>query len=570
MSGQTKMLTAGPFTVLYENGFLRYIKSGGNEIVRMIYFALRDENWGTCEYNIENEQITVSDNTFQIQYDCFHRKQGVEVLHWEVLISGSSSGEIVFEIEGLVMQDILKNRAGFCILHPIKECAGQPVTIGHVDGSVSELIFPENIAPDDPFKEIKTMRWKVADDHFALTFYGDVFETEDQRNWTDASYKTFCTPLRKPFPVQLRKGDLIQQKVVFKPLDEISSNENLSVDKIELRISNNELPFPSIGVADVQGVLDENIATKIKALGLDHLRVDVDQSDTQWEENFLSASERATKLNVSLSIVLHLSGNFKDEIKRFLQTVEEQNMQLQNVLLLCNTYLTTQQHVIDLVAQIKKELPGVLIGGGTDYNFTELNRNRFIPKELDFVSYSVFPQAHAVDDRSVIEALEGQRDTAISAKILYPTQQVHISPVAFRARFNPYASDENEKVRSVESQTDIRQLTSFGALWTLGSIKQLTEGGASSITYYKTLGKLGLVSTGGTTFPIYEAMEKLLSLRTEVVLSSLSSHPLVVDGIFFHNRKGLVWNYTPEPRVLELAGKKIALEPYAITEVSGW
>lgn len=25
-------------------------------------------------------------------------------------------------------------------------------------------------------------------------FEGDVFEMEDQRNWTDASYKTYCTP----------------------------------------------------------------------------------------------------------------------------------------------------------------------------------------------------------------------------------------------------------------------------------------------------------------------------------------------------------------------------------------
>ena len=29
---------------------------------------------------------------------------------------------------------------------------------------------------------------------------GDVFEMEDQRNWTDASFKTYCTPLRQPFP----------------------------------------------------------------------------------------------------------------------------------------------------------------------------------------------------------------------------------------------------------------------------------------------------------------------------------------------------------------------------------
>ena len=33
-----------------------------------------------------------------------------------------------------------------------------------------------------------------------VAFDGDIFEMEDQRNWTDASYKIYSTPLRLPFP----------------------------------------------------------------------------------------------------------------------------------------------------------------------------------------------------------------------------------------------------------------------------------------------------------------------------------------------------------------------------------
>ena len=41
-----------------------------------------------------------------------------------------------------------------------------------------------------------------------LLFEGDLFEMEDQRNWTDASFKTYCTPqsarlsVRRPWPVE--------------------------------------------------------------------------------------------------------------------------------------------------------------------------------------------------------------------------------------------------------------------------------------------------------------------------------------------------------------------------------
>ena len=35
---------------------------------------------------------------------------------------------------------------------------------------------------------------------------GDTFEMEDQRNWTDASYKTYVRPLALPWPYTLAGG----------------------------------------------------------------------------------------------------------------------------------------------------------------------------------------------------------------------------------------------------------------------------------------------------------------------------------------------------------------------------
>ena len=35
---------------------------------------------------------------------------------------------------------------------------------------------------------------------------GDAFEMEDQRNWADASFKTYVRPLSKPRPYVIAKG----------------------------------------------------------------------------------------------------------------------------------------------------------------------------------------------------------------------------------------------------------------------------------------------------------------------------------------------------------------------------
>ena len=44
---------------------------------------------------------------------------------------------------------------------------------------------------------------------------GDTFEMEDQRNWTDASYKTYVRPLALPWPYLIAKGETIDQTVIL-------------------------------------------------------------------------------------------------------------------------------------------------------------------------------------------------------------------------------------------------------------------------------------------------------------------------------------------------------------------
>ena len=90
------------------------------------------------------------------------------------------------------------------------------VIIGHTNGRKKNLKFPLLISPRQPFTDIRKMKWEKHGNKFSLDFSGDVFETEDQRNWTDASFKTYCTPLGIPYPVKLKSGEKIIQKVVLR------------------------------------------------------------------------------------------------------------------------------------------------------------------------------------------------------------------------------------------------------------------------------------------------------------------------------------------------------------------
>ena len=47
-------LRAGPLSLIWEGGDLRTIKVGGREVLRRIYVATRDRNWGTVSNVMSN------------------------------------------------------------------------------------------------------------------------------------------------------------------------------------------------------------------------------------------------------------------------------------------------------------------------------------------------------------------------------------------------------------------------------------------------------------------------------------------------------------------------------------
>lgn len=211
-------LKSGPFEIGYQNGFLRQITHQGVEVLRMMYFALRDHNWGTFVQLITNEVVDSQEDSFSVSYTCTNINEAqAAIFEWSVRIHGDNDGTITFEIQGETLQAVRRNRAGFCILHPIQGTAEQPVTIFHEENAKTETYFPRYIAAQDPFLDIRAMQWRAGNGgEYRLDFEGDIFQTEDQRNWGDASYKTFCTPLSRPFPVQLQPGDKVWQRVTLR------------------------------------------------------------------------------------------------------------------------------------------------------------------------------------------------------------------------------------------------------------------------------------------------------------------------------------------------------------------
>ena len=557
-----KIVQAGPISAGYENGFLRRISYGGNEVVRMIYFALRDHNWNTLNHHIENEIIDINDDDFQIRYDCFNMDGGVTVMEWKAKIAGSSSGSVIFELTGRATENFRKNRAGFCVLHPLN-ILGTECKLHHSDGSDSTRRFPQNVAPDNPFKNIQTMSWETSGTPFAINFEGDIFETEDQRNWGDASFKTFCTPLDRPFPAELRRGDKVFQRITFKPLKSLAPAAP-SPAHVSIRETGQKAILPTFGISastETDKLSDEVIAL-IRSLRLAHYRADVHPGSDRFAVEFSGACENAFALGLPLEAVLHLTDRFKEEMEAFTVICQQNKVRLKQVLLLNANGLVTRQEFIDQMMPMKGAFPRVLFGAGTNYNFNEINKNHFNPAGIDFISFSVDPQEHASDDLTILENTGSLEHLIQSAKAIYGADMhIHVSPLTMRKRFNPYATNPADLFIEEAKKADPRQKEILGALWTFGSIVSLAKGKASAVTFYQTAGNQGIVSTGGRPYPLYETLKGFSAYQGMEVSILESSDPHGVTGILVGRKMLAMANIARDEKTVRWNDREFRLQP---------
>ncbi|MBI1301572.1 MAG: hypothetical protein GC137_07935 [Alphaproteobacteria bacterium] len=512
----------------YADGFIRYISAGGVEVVRMINHALRDQNWGTVPMIIRDETVQEGVDGFHVEYTAVCNQDAVS-FRVTCSILGYSDGTVEFNYSGEATSDFLRNRIGFTVLHPIRSCAGKDVKIVNHGGEASSFVFPETISPHQPFKNILEMHWSPTPGLSASLFFsGEVFETEDQRNWTDASYKTYCTPLEIPFPVSVKKGEKISQQVIFKVFKDDKFPEKDTEDKaVTISINNSPLSIPQVGT-QANGFRSEDVLEKAMAI-VQPAFIRIDLSLDRLEDSDLIPLSFAKKTDTAVELAL-----FTDQqdpltsIKQLLPYLES----VKRILLFGDSAKTTPKELLECITSLREILPGVAFYAGTDAFFAELNRERINAIRLDGISYSINPQVHAFDDQSLIETLPAQGYTVQSAKSLYPEKNIAVSPLTFHMRWNPNATDQGKHPRSPTGWSDERQFTFFGACWFLFSLKYLTEAGLASVTYFDLEGENGWVKQNEGVLEIPPMLALWNRFKSfQLLYPSSSDDPLSVDSM---------------------------------------
>jgi hypothetical protein len=513
-------LKAGALTVDFVAGGLRTIRYEGHEVLRAIAYVVRDQNWGTYHPEISECLVEKTKDAFTITYRArCSSADPSQTLTYQARITGNSQGHLVFDVVAEPLTPFLTARCGFAVLHPINDVAGQEAVIEHVDGAQEQATFPDVISPAQPFKDIRAIEHRVTAGITArCVLNGDVFEMEDQRNWSDASYKTYVRPLSLPWPYTMEQGVTNRQSVELRIKRHPGSHPGPAHKEkgaVRVTVAGPEGTFPGIGVSVYPDLIPQALAHPKLLAGLrpQLLLFHFDPTKGHGRNELSGFSDIAKHIPASdktesiLELVLPAQQSVCDELFGVAQMVAASGLRLSGILVspaadrrstLPGSTWPPCPPLSEIYQAAREAFPGLTIGGGSLSYFTELNRKRPPVELLDFVSHCTCPIVHAADDLSVMESLEALPHIVRSTRAFIGQDKAYrIGPSTIGMRHNPYGARVNDNPatqRITMTDRDPRQTSLFAAAWMIGYVAATAEARLQSLTVASLTDRLGLAS----------------------------------------------------------------------------
>ena len=592
-------LKAGALTVDFVAGGLRTIRYEGHEVLRTIAYLVRDQNWAT--YNPEISECVVEKNkdAFTITYRarCSSAEPN-QSLSFQARITGNSQGRLSFEVTAEPLTPFLTARCGFIVLHPINGIAGQEAVVEHVDGTLEQATFPELISPAQPFKDIRAIQHTVTADITArCVLNGDAFEMEDQRNWSDASYKTYVRPLSRPWPYVMEQGVIDRQSVELTVNRKPGSRRGPTQKEkgaVRVTVGGPNGVFPGIGVCVYPDLIPQALAHPglLSRLQPQLLLFHFDPTKGHGNNElarFADIARLSDKAEAMLELVLPAQQSVHDELSGLAEMVAASGLRLSSILVspavdrqstLPGSPWPACPPLSEIYQAAREAFPGLTIGGGSLSFFTELNRKRPPVELLDFVSHCTCPIVHAADDLSVMETLEALPHIVRSTRAFIGQEKGYrIGPSTIGMRHNPYGArvmDNPANQRIAMTDRDPRQSSLFGAAWMIGYAAATAEARLQSLTVASLTDRLGLASAPiqGELLPhpAFYTARGLAGLGGNERYHCRSSRPDCVTAVAGTDREGrrVVWlaNMTGQRQkaVMEWSGQTLAA--HLLDEVS--
>lgn len=560
---------AGPVRFVFEDGMIKHVRWGDVELVRRIYFAVRDDAWDTIYPTFENVKIESSGGTFRATFDAECRN---EVVHyrWRGHIESNSDGTIIFRASGAPECDFSSNRIGLCLLLSADALAGQPFELTKDSGEKEKGRFSRYIDHNLVGARFQAIRFLLPrGPGIECAMEGAIFDMEDQRLYMETTYKAYA-PLPHDYP-RARAGESLVQTLTMRwieapPTVRASATDEPVQGPVVITVDPQTVGHaPKLGLTlnalEGEAALTDTERADLAAVKPGHLRIAIDLDDEATSAHRLGAAATiiADITDTALVSVHHLTefnvAALVDGCRPLLQSGLRRLM-----VEACDASVDVLPVVRLAFSQEKID---VQVGGpGSEDVSSHPHLRSWALAEPDFLCWAGSSAIHQEDDETLMENTLGIAMQLESARQM--NDQVRLGMGPFRLD-GPWPRPHPTPRRTAR----------FAAAWLATAVKHLGEGGAAFATLFDATGPTGLfyrraafdqpAFDEGETRPYPAGLMTawLAAQRGRPLLTSSSSAPLRVQAMALVERTAsdptlLLINQTFRPqavRVESLKGK---------------
>jgi len=548
-----RLLRAGKLTAQLAGGDLRAITYDGVEVLRAISYVVRDRDWGTYNPTLSNLAVTETESGFTVSYDARCDGPNGTVLDIVAMIEAGAGGKLTFRSSACSATGFETNRCGFCMLHPIIGVAGTAVSVEHVDGEIENTKLPVLIDPWQPVKNLRAITHTALPDvSVECRMEGDTFEMEDQRNWSDASYKTYVRPLSLPWPYKILENEPILQQITLTITDRRAASgdrpasaENSSVIRLTPGTASGTMPAISLVITPEE--VEASLAALARQDGpkVQDLLFHFDPAAGHDAAAFKGFAEIAAIHGgtTTLEFAVPCQRPLDEEMLGIAAWMRAADF-APNAIMVCPSVDRQSTPpgskwpdcppLEDVYAAAANAFPGIRLGGGMLSYFTELNRKRVPAGNLGFVSHCTSPIVHSADDLSIMQTLEALPFITKSVRAIYGDKPYRLGPSTIAMRQNPYGSrtmDNPDCCRVPMANRDPRHTGLFAAAFATGYAASVLDAGIETLTLSALTGPFGLFAgkdepiTEGGRRPLFHIVAGLAELAGQQCRTVVASHP---------------------------------------------
>jgi len=559
-------LDAGSLQLMFDpvTGWIWEVTLQETEIVQAIYPAIRGDDWATIPYKLTSLHFEEKDGDFVIKY-LAETTDEKHPFQFRCTATGSDAGGLLVNFEGEAKAPFQSNRIGLCLLHPAKLCSGLEYKVKSGNGPWAQGEFPKEISANKVQSRIGGLTHEIAPGvPLEITFGGDLFEMEDQRNYSDDSFKTYTTAKGQAQPWQAAPGTKIQHSIQIKAPSGGASAGHVAQPFVTVDFTkpgDRKLPAVGIAAAGHGERLSDAAIERLKLAHLHHVRLDLRLGKVPIMAAFSMGARQAADIECKILLALHLTDSAGSELRSLRSLLDQIKPDIAAYIIFPPDGKQAGGRWIELTkTELGSYAPEAPILIGSSGGFLGLNRLGTDSELGDGLVFGASPTIHDESNHTVMTNLGGLGQVATNARGMAGQRPLFVSPL--HLRFSGAASLRNEAL-GIPGDVDLRQGSLFAAAWTVGAMQQLIAGGVDGVTIFETTGWRGLMerqkgsqsptrfpSTPGMVFPIYHLIRDLGGTAKSPVLPVTISQERRVAAFGVAVEDGLrIWvaNLTPEP-----------------------